>query len=619
MNAQTFMYQKDRSPESTTSLPAPISPANASHSYRNAMLCVLIVTACALLTNPVANMPYSDEFSYDKTALDFARTGHILYNGWATAMLGWMIPWGALFIKIFGFSFTGMRLSMLPIDAATVFLLHQILRRFGINSNNAIFGTLAFAFSPIFMPSAVSFMTDVPGMFVIFVCLYMCQAAVKTSSDRAALFWLASATIFNVAAGTARQIAWLGALVMVPSTVWLLRKRPGMKLTGVIFWSLGFIGVVSFLHWFNSQPYSVPEHVIWARITWMTFPHLAAQLVKMFLCLLLLILPLSVAWLPSGRQLSRSAWLRVGGALALFVVFEYLAHMRGRMDPWLMPWMMYLLQEQSALRPGMFGTPPEMTLWIRFAISLFVIAVSMIALERELERKPRALPRRSESVPVGSPGTSWHEIAWILGPFSLSYVLLLMPRGAFSVIQDRYMVGLIPSILVVLLKLYQDRIGPRLPAISVAMLVLFGAYSVAGTHDYYAESRAQVSAIQMVEDSGVPRKSIQAGFPSDGWIQIENGGHINEVRIEVPAGAFNPKPFSRIPNGCRDGFTIFAPVVDPNYFILFPWFKNPSYPPPSWCFVRANFPPIRYTSWLPPFHETMYVKKLADSAATAHH
>ena len=72
-------------------------------------------------------MPFSDEFSYDKTALEFARTGHILYNGWATAMLGWLIPWGALFIKVFGFSFTGMRLSMLPIDAATVYLFHQIL------------------------------------------------------------------------------------------------------------------------------------------------------------------------------------------------------------------------------------------------------------------------------------------------------------------------------------------------------------------------------------------------------------------------------------------------------------------------------------------------------------
>jgi len=556
-------------------------------------------------------MPFSDEFSYDKTALEFAHTGHILYNGWATAMLGWLIPWGALFIKTFGFSFSGMRLSMLPIDAATVYLFHQILRRFGINPGHAIFGTLAFALSPIFMPSAVSFMTDVPGMFVIFVCLYMCQQALKAASDRTALTWLAAATLINIAGGTVRQIAWLGALVMVPSTVWLLRKCRGIKTAGVVLWWLTFISVLILLHWFNSQPYSVPEHIIWAHITWITFPHLAAELVKMILCLLLLILPISVAWLPSARELNRSAWLRVGGVLALFVAFELLANALGRMNTWLMPWLMYLLPEQSSLRPGIFGTPPEAALWIRFAISFFVVAAATIALERELERTSRGPMEASGTLTANSLGTSWHEIGWLLGPFSLSYVVLLMPRGAFDLIQDRYMVGLVPCILVGLLKFYQERIGPRLPAVSIVMLVLFAAYSVAGTHDFYAKCRAEVRAIQIVENSGVPRKSIQAGFSSDGWIQIENGGHINEPRIKVPVGAYNPRPFSGIPDKCRDGFTNFAPAIVPKYFILFPWFKNPDNPAPSWCFVRANFPPVRYTTWLPPFHESMFVKKLS--------
>ncbi|MES2222740.1 MAG: hypothetical protein V4587_17445 [Acidobacteriota bacterium] len=610
MSSPAFMDREDRSSASTTPRVSPIPEVDTSHSQRNALICVLVFTVCALLTNPVANMPFSDEFSYDKTALEFARTGHVLYNGWATAMLGWLIPWGAIFIKIFGFSFTGMRVSMLPIDAATVYLFHQILRRFGINSRNAIFGTLAFALSPIFMPSAVSFMTDVPGMMIIFVCLYMCQQAVKTASDRTAIMWLASAAAFNVAAGTVRQIAWLGALVMVPSTVWLLRKRRGIKTAGIVLWALSIVAVLVFLHWFNGQPYSVPEHIIWAQITWLTFPHLAAQLAKMILCLLLILLPFSVAWLPSAHELGRSAWLRVIGVLAIFIAFELLANALGRMDTWLMPWLMYLLPEQSSLRPGMFGTLPAMTLWIRFAISIFVIAAAAIALEHELERRPTGRVWWNQPLTGASTGTSWTEIAWLLGPFSLSYVLLLMPRGAFDLIQDRYMIGLVPSIVVALIKLYEERVGPKLPPVSVAMLVLFALYAVAGTHDFYAESRAQVHAIQMVEGAGVARNQIQAGFPADGWIQIENGGHINEPRIKVPADAYNPVSFSKVPDGCRDGFTNFAPAIHPKYFVLFPWFKNPSFPPPSWCFVHADFPPVRYTTWLPPFHETIYVNKL---------
>ena len=107
-------------------------------SRRNALLCALLVGACVLLAFPVATTAASDDFSYSKTALEFARTGHFRYNGWATAMLGWQIAWGAFFIKLFGFSFTCLRLSTAPVAMATVYLLHQILVRFRIRSHNAV-------------------------------------------------------------------------------------------------------------------------------------------------------------------------------------------------------------------------------------------------------------------------------------------------------------------------------------------------------------------------------------------------------------------------------------------------------------------------------------------------
>ncbi len=202
---------------------------DARRSSRNALLCAAIFAMCWLIAQPFAKMPFIDDFSYTKTALDFARTGHFVYNGWATAMLGWQVPWGALFIKLFGFSFDVLRFSMLPIAMASVYLFHQILRRFGINPANAVLGTLTMALSPLFLLLGASYMTDVPGLFVILLCIYMCQRAVAAKSDKAAVYWLIFATAVNVAGGTVRQIAWLGALVMVPSTAWLLRHRRGMK------------------------------------------------------------------------------------------------------------------------------------------------------------------------------------------------------------------------------------------------------------------------------------------------------------------------------------------------------------------------------------------------------
>ena len=178
-------------------------------------------------------MGFQDDWSYIRTALEFARTGHFVYNGWATAMLGWIIPWSALFIKVFGFSFTLVRFSMLPVTMACVYLFHANLVRFGIRDRNAVLGALTLGLSPIFLPMAASYMTDVAGLFVIVLCLYLCQRAVVARSDRAVVLWLCCATVSNVVGGTVRQISWLGALVMVP-------RRYGCCESDMVSWQLGF-------------------------------------------------------------------------------------------------------------------------------------------------------------------------------------------------------------------------------------------------------------------------------------------------------------------------------------------------------------------------------------------
>ncbi len=87
------------------------------------------------------------------------------------------------FIKIFGFSFTVVRFSMLPIAMVTVYLFHQILRRFGINPGNAVLGALTLALSPMFLPLAASFMTDVPGLLVILIWVYSIVSACSRGTN----------------------------------------------------------------------------------------------------------------------------------------------------------------------------------------------------------------------------------------------------------------------------------------------------------------------------------------------------------------------------------------------------------------------------------------------------
>ncbi len=542
-------------------------------------------------------MPFVDDFSYTKTALEFARTGHFVYNGWATAMLGWLVPWGALFIKLFGFSFNVMRLSMLPIDLAAVYLFHDILRRFGINPANAVLGALTMALSPLFLPLAATYMTDIPGLFVILVCMYMCQRAVAARTDRAALLWLIFATLVNIAGGTVRQIAWLGALVMVPSTAWLLRRRRRMKLTGVLLWILAVLCVLACMHWFSRQPYSIGDFVIASPIQTKTLIHLAAQYLKTLLCLLLIILPVTAAWLASIRRLSPDLKRRFLAIAAAFFALVIASYVEGILGSWIAPWLGPVLVWQSMSLPGFLGaTSAIMTTLLRIFLSILVISPLLVF--------GALLMHRRTSEPDVSHGRpfSWKELGWIGGPFSLAYLLLLAPSGTFSIIQDRYVLGLIPVAIAAVLKLYQQRITGNLSKVSVVTVVLFAIYAIGGTHDLFSRSRALVSTVRVLQNSGVKRNLIQAGLASDGWFQIRGGGFMNDVRIQVPAGAYKPYTYElQIPKQCRYEFMKLTPSIQPTYFIV---------PSPLPCFAPTQYPPVHYTAWLPPFHRALYVQRL---------
>jgi hypothetical protein len=438
-------------------------------------------------------------------------------------------------------------------------------------------------------------MTDVAGLFVIVLCLYLCQRAVAAHSDRAAVLWLCCAAASNVAGGTVRQISWLGALVMVPSTAWLLRRRRGVVATGISLWVMGILGVLACLHWWNLQPYSVPEHILQGPVTAHMVHHLLGILIKSFLCLLLLLYPILVAWLPAARSLNQSAAIRVGVAVLVLIVFLWKVRTP---DDWLAPWLTHVIQSlmrESGEFPGVTETP--WSLPVRAAISILVVASALLVGEVLLP----TLRSKSKSA-SGLDRVMRQDLLWLLGPFSLSYILMLLPRGLYALLYDRYLLGLMPLAIIFLVRLYQQVTGDNLPAISFLMLGAFGLFSIASTHDWLALNRARIVAVEEVHATGVPKTAIQGAFEYDGWTQIEAAGFVNEKRIEVPAGAFHENMrMYRLPEKCWHFFGWYATAIDPKYLIV---------SSPSSCFADSTFPPVTFRTWMPPFQRTIYVQQM---------
>jgi hypothetical protein len=565
------------------------------HAVRNGIVCACVTAASVLASWPVAEMGFVDDWSYVKTAFVFARTGHIVYNGWATAMLGWAIPWAALFIKLFGFSFTAVRLSTLPLAMASVYLLHASLVRFGITARNAMIGALTLGLSPLFLPLAASYMTDVAGLFCILLCLYVCQRALGAHSDRTTILWLACAALANVAGGTVRQIAWLGTLVMVPSTAWLLRKRAGVVRAASLLWIGSVLSVFACIRWFERQPYSLSEKIIQGPITGAMVGHMLAELLKALLCLALITFPILAAWTPVQRSLSRGALTRIACILAAMGAVSIVLGNNGSLDHRVMPWLGHVIGTLSIFSSTgeMLGSRPvTLTLPMRVGLSLLVIAAALTLLEHLLTKPWRRKDHQAVSL---------HQALWILGPFAMSYVVFLLPRAMYSFLYDRYLLGLMPVAIIILLLLYQRWVAARLPGITLAALSLFALYAIAGTHDWFALNRARVAAVAQIHAAGLPTTSIQGGFDYDGWTQIEAAGYVNDARIINPPHAYQPnlEPL-RLPDGCRLGFAPYTPAVQPRYFVVFS---------PMPCLQVSRYPPVTYSTWLPPFRRTIFIQE----------
>ncbi len=562
--------------------------------HRVGLLCAFLTALCILATYPVLEMGTNDDWSYVRTAFDMARTGHLLYNGWATAMLGWQIYWGALFVKLFGFSFLAVRLSTLPLAAASGYLLYQVFIWFGVNPRNAALGTLTVVVSPVFLPVAASFMTDVPGFLLLLASLYACLKALDATKSQTAFAWLAIATVVSVGGGTARQTVWLGALVIVPSTAWLLRRSAGLLAGTAVLWVGTLVTILAVMHWYAQQPYAIPEKFFDQSLKLRLLSTLAQQTRNSLLTVLLVLFPVLTAYLTGFRTVSKKLALAVFAAAMLLIALRT----HGAHSLVLAPWLPNMISEYGVLGNGELenlGTKPiVLGFFVRLIITLAVFLASSVFVASLFNRASWLEPAKRLA-------PSWFVTAVLLGPLTLAYLLLLTPRAAFAINIDRYLIPVFALLSIPILRFYQERVQERAPAYSFAVLALFTLYGVASTHDYFATNRARLTAAENVRSSGVPRTAIQGGWEYDAWTQLQLAGYINDWRIEYPPDAFHETSLLKLPQPCRFWWSKYTPVITPRYFVVFS---------PQPCLAPSRFAPVQYRTWLPPFQREIDVQQL---------
>jgi hypothetical protein len=568
-----------------------------------ALFCALAVLVCELISRPYTTMGICDDGPYILVAKNLAATGHIHYNGWSAAMLCWQLYLGVALIKLFGFSFTIVRVSTLLVSMAAAFLLQRTLARCGISERNAVIGTLALVLSPLYLLLSATFMSDVHGLFAMIICLYACLRALQASTERAAIGWLCFAIVANVACGTSRQLAWLGVLVMVPCTLWLLRAQRRVFLAGVAATAVGVLAIFACLNWLKHQPYTTPEKFGIGHVPWLYLSHL---FIRFFLEFPLLLFPITALFLLAiCKCRPRTVAMIVGLLGAFYFLVVYPSPLRSHFAPLLEPtlrdypgdnWVTILGEYESVTH----GTPAVfLPLWMQGLLSVVSFGgVIGLMLSFFGARYPQQVDREVTSI-------SWKQLGVLLGPFAAAYLVLLVYRTASvandntGVLFDRYALGLLLVALICLVREFQERVQPRFSLVSAAFIVIMAVYGAAITHNTFALYRARVAMADELSAAHVPYTSVDNGWEYNVGTELQYVPSINNPDIASPVGTYIPMP--PLPAGtCTMIYHDETPHIQPLYGVSFD---------PKACYGPAPFAPVHYSRWLASQPGTLYAIK----------
>ena len=559
------------------------APDVSLRTFRSTALCVLVLLACLVAAHPVAEAGVIDDWAYIWSAKILSQTGHVVYQGWATAMLTWQLYLGALFIKLFGFSFTNVRLSVVLLSCLSAGLMHRIFLRLGLNEWNAAISTLCVVLCPLFLPVEASFMSDIPGLFAVLVCWYCCLRTIDAKSDRSVLMWLIAAAVLNDVLGTARQISWLGALVMVPSAAWYVRRRRGVPVTAAILWVLSLAFVVGCIYWFRHQPYSIYEKLFFRYRR----NHLW-QLRNTLFATELLVFPVLIAFCLPTRTAQRP-----------FRLFPFLFGFAAGCG-------FYFFDNGSVYSSD--------ALWISSVLDSIPLVFKLMIMGISFAGLFCFLAELRDTVK----GREWlgrgflasaQKLPWlvVLGPFTCAYLFMVVTR---AVIWQRYLLPIVPVLLALLVWVYtSSRMQRRLPVVSVAFVVVFGILAATQTHDQFAMQAARAAAVKEVEAAGIPRWQIEGQDELDGWAQVEMTGYVNDPRLLLPVGAYKPRVRTGKFANCHGVFFDWTPSIQPRFFVTYST---------SPCFPLSQFPAVRYYTWAAPHERWIQVFDIPDDQGSSH-
>ncbi len=157
-----------------------------------------------IFINPVGEFMINDDWCFTRIIETVLEGKQITNTGWGDggpSVLCHML-WGVLFSKLFGFSVTILRISVLVLGVGSSFTLLWLLRKMRTSWWLAFLATLTLVFNPLFLSLSFSYMSDITFLFLFIVSFFFLQQGVEDNHD----FLLITGLFFALLSMLTRQI-----------------------------------------------------------------------------------------------------------------------------------------------------------------------------------------------------------------------------------------------------------------------------------------------------------------------------------------------------------------------------------------------------------------------------
>jgi hypothetical protein len=542
--------------------------AGARRAWLYPVLSCAAVLVCILLASPFNEAGFNDDWSYARVAMKLAETGRLQYNGWGSPILLFQSFWAAPWIRAFGFSMQVLQVSMIPVSLGFVALVYAAGRAMGLSRELSAFASIATGSSPLFLPLAASFMTDSPGCLFCMLCVYSALRGVQAANSRDATRWLWVLALAGVIGGANRQVVWIAPVVLVPYLLWVRRADSAFRIHAVAAYGASGITILAILH-FLSQPYgplqlSHEELLSVFRNGSGKAINLAASLIMV--CVFAA-LPAFCCLLP----LARRRWI-VLSLIPLTIVTFGLVIFTGLAAPYgngIFSWVGIATEGQEWFRTK----PGTLAPWLRIVLSVATTLCVTVSASWLIGNR-RALTASFK----------------VFAVFCLGYLALLLPGILLGFAFDRYMLPILPlMMLVVLSQLVQFR--EHIPAVAWCCLGAFACYGIAATHDYSAALRARIAAAH-----GIDRARVSVGFEYDGWTELQRSEYVSVVQYADLFADDHAK-------GLWFWFWNHTPHLQPDFVVL-NW-NSPER-------AHGGETKVDFRAWMPPFERSAVVWRRSD-------